>query len=330
MADTFDDWRRALTAADALRTSGLLDWITEDDVFAVEDPATSEVGFVAVSHHDDAEQAHVMLLLGPDALRVHESIQWHFFVDQTDLRTRQNAVTVTYDDREERHEVTQRLIDDLGMAFDDDIAPSLARFEPGVFPHYPSGDDVRRAADAFEQALVAFARLQEDDEAFERDGEMLVRCMKDGEWHDDWRAIDTLTAPTPSEWFDPPQDLVARIATVGEAKGVWEYGAMYAPVPFDPDAGPQLACIHLITDTSGRTFNEGVGPRLDARGMCEFLVAAIEKAARRPVTLQIADDELAAAVAGLAAQSGIELQVVDHLDYIGADYETLLKPLRET
>src|SRR5687768_18532800 len=99
-----DAWRRLLVAADALRTSGLLDWITEDDVFAVEDPASHEIGFVVVAHAEGEEHPHVLLVLGADALRVHEAIQWHFFVDQTDLRTRQNALLVSFVDREQQHE----------------------------------------------------------------------------------------------------------------------------------------------------------------------------------------------------------------------------------
>lgn len=161
-APTLEEWRRLYAAAVRVKELGPWQWMTEDQVFGVQDPATGQIGFVSVM---GALGEHFAIALYPDARALYA------FWDLT--RTDEMAaperlleipqLQLSFEDRDLLRDEDRRVIKQLGLKFRGANAwPLFRSYRPGFVPWHLEADEAHALTWALEQTLEVTPRLRDD------------------------------------------------------------------------------------------------------------------------------------------------------------------------
>jgi hypothetical protein len=184
---TQDEWSRLYQAAIRVKEMSPWEWMTETDIFGVEDPKTGDKRFISVMGML-GEHYSVAVYLGWKGLykfwsfqeRGHESTPEDFFeIPQ---------LQASYENRKELTKKDREVIKELGLKFRGRQAwPMFRSYRPGYFPWYVDRDEARMLTCALEQVEEMAPKLREDASLFESGGgeSYLMRVYRAGEWIDE-------------------------------------------------------------------------------------------------------------------------------------------------
>ncbi|MBN1140156.1 MAG: hypothetical protein JXM73_26535 [Anaerolineae bacterium] len=187
---TLDEWRRLYAAAMRIKEIAPWQWMSETDVFGVQDPETQELGFVSVMG-EMGEHLALALYLGAEGLT-----RFWEFCEAADFAPPEAVLGLlrleaSFEDRNELTPKDRDTIKALGLTFRGRQAwPMFRSFRPGYVPWYLEPQEVRFLACALEQAAEVAPRLQADPGMLAATDETsyLVRVRsKKGQrpaWHD--------------------------------------------------------------------------------------------------------------------------------------------------
>jgi hypothetical protein len=189
VAPTNEDWQRLYEVSIRLKDMAPWGWMTETDVFGVQDPETNEIGFVSIMG-GAGEHFAVTVYLGAEALHSFWSLQDDEpIVPERVLEIPQ--LQVSFEDRGMLEKPDLDTIKRLGLKFRGKNAwPYFRSFRPGFFPWYLEGAECRFLAIALEQTLDVAPRSKMDASLLQPAGrdEYLIRTPRrhDGscEWED--------------------------------------------------------------------------------------------------------------------------------------------------
>lgn len=183
-----EEWRRLFEAVVRVKHLAPWKWMTESDVFGVQNPETDELGFVSVTGMLGEHYA-VNLYLGPEGLYGF----WEFeevghLVDPEGL-LRIPQLHASFEDRNELHNKDRGVIKDLGFKFRGRQAwPMFRAYRPGFAPWFVEAAEARFLAHALDQVADVAPRFREDPSLLEHPGEesYLVRVPRGegGDWED--------------------------------------------------------------------------------------------------------------------------------------------------
>lgn len=173
---TNEEWRKLYEAAIDVKKLAPWEWMTETDVFGVQNPETDELGFVSVMGLL-GEHFAISLYLGAEGLYAF----WDF-EDMGPLGSPEGLLEIpqiqaSFEDRTELDAKDRRVIKDLGLKFRGRKAwPMFRSYRPGFFPWFQEPEEVRFLAIALHQLLDVAPRFQEDQLLLElEDEDYLVR-----------------------------------------------------------------------------------------------------------------------------------------------------------
>lgn len=159
---TLEEWRRLYEAAARIKEIAPWEWLMEDDLFGVQNPETSEFGFVSVMG-TLGEHFAISVYLGSEGL--------YGFWDLEEAGPFGNAEQVleipqlqaSFEDRNELREQDRDLIKQLGLKFRGRQAwPMFRSFRPGFVPWFLEAAEVRFLTYVLEQTIDVAQRSQTD------------------------------------------------------------------------------------------------------------------------------------------------------------------------
>jgi hypothetical protein len=173
---TNEQWRGLYEAAVGVKELSPWEWMTETDVFGVQDPKTEEIGFVSVMGML-GEHYGVSLYPNPEALYDFWALEEAGSEINPDALLEIPQVQVSFEDRGELENRDRKVIKELGFKFRGRKEwPMFRSYRPGFFPWFLEAEEARSLAEALNQLLEVAPRFREDRSLLASDDESyLVR-----------------------------------------------------------------------------------------------------------------------------------------------------------
>ena len=195
------EWRRLYEATVRIKEVSPWEWMTEADVFGMQNPETGELGFVSVMGMLGEHYA-VSLYLGSEGIHGYLNLQeLGPFADPEDL-IQIPQLQASFEDREQLDKRDRDVIKELGLKFRGRNAwPMFRSYRTSFFPWFLESGETRFLSVALEQLADVARRCREDSsllEPFDGEGYLLRAPLREGEtllWEDASTGIPPLEAP---------------------------------------------------------------------------------------------------------------------------------------
>ena len=311
---TREEWRRLYEAALAYRACAPWQWLSDADLFGVQDPVSGEIGWCSV-FGAAGELFGLFVYAGSEGLATYLRMAGRD-LDSDELPYIQQGWLATFEDRPVLDKRDLATIKALGLAVRGRRAwPRFRSHRPGYVPWYLTSAEARFLTLALEQAAAVATRCRDPVEALGPDaaGRFLVRAAEPESAGVRWEDRRLAPPPLPLDEPAPPMDQarvdrVRRAATLGP--GTWECDAFYSPAIIDDGQGrPFFAPSVLLVDRdSGMILDARFGePPLAAPFIRDRLLSTIEAIGTRPRVVLTKGDHILDALGPLA--DALEIRV---------------------
>lgn len=331
---TPDEWRRALDAALAFRDAAPWTWMTEENVFGVQDPETG-VTYYACVLGALGEMTALALYEGAAGLDGLWRMRTETFATPLDTLMLQRCLMASFEDREVLQQADRDVLKSLGIKVRGRGAwPMLRSYLPGYTPWHVTGAQARFLALALEQALVIAQRSQEDSALLPYvppGGAYLVRTRQDnGEWTEERRVPEPLEASD----TDAAQEVVLDTERLQQMKetlpmtrGVLEMDFLLSPNGIQDENGgrPFFPLILMAADQDSGLIvgNDLSRPDAIAQDFGEMLLTILENVQMLPARVETAHAETLMYLEPFAGPLGIQVSLVPQLRAIQPAMEEL-------
>jgi hypothetical protein len=177
-----EEWRGLYEAA--VRVKGLApwEWMTEADVFGVQNPETDELGFVSVMGML-GEHLAMSLYLGPEGLYEFWAFEGMGHLLDPEGLLELPQLQASFEDRGELHDKDRKVIKELGLKFRGRNAwPMFRSYGPGLYPWFVEAPEARFLTYALDQLTDVAPRFRETPSLLEPPGgesRLLVRVPRE-------------------------------------------------------------------------------------------------------------------------------------------------------
>jgi hypothetical protein len=200
------DWRRLYESAVKIKELAPWEWMSETDVFGIEDPESAKIGWVSVM---GALGEHFSIALYPDVVTFHRMRRLTPHDMRNDPAQFLNVphLQASFEDRGFVQAQDRRIIEELGLRFRGRNAwPVFRSYRPGYHPWYLEPEEVLRLSVALEQLLNVAPRFLENPSLLpssEKDRYLVRRLNREG--RERWEDISILIPePPPIPPVAPP------------------------------------------------------------------------------------------------------------------------------
>ncbi len=332
---SLEEWRRLYEAAIRLKEIAPWEWMEETDIFGVQNPETSELGFVSIMGQLGEHYA-LALYLGADGLYRFWEMEMEPERDTSpDTLLAVPELQISFEDRDQLNPEDRTVIKELGLKFRGRQAwPLFRSYRPGFFPWYLEPAEARFLAYAVEQAIDVAPRFREDPSLLEPPGEYtyLVRVPhQEGEtlvWEDQVLAVP----PEEPEPVRIPMDMQALEAAkeLPRMAHVLEVDFSVLPIRIgEKGARPRYPYLLLLVDGDvgfiyGSEFLE-VETTVEATwGMVPLtLVRHFINLKMAPQRVRVTSPMLAQVLAPLAHELGFDILLQDKMPALDEARESL-------
>ena len=332
---TLDEWRRLYQALIRIKEIAPWEWMTETDIFGVQDPETDEIGFVSVM---GMLGEHLALAVYRGAAGLYSF--WAFEEMPDDVPAEailgMPHLQASFEDREVLTNKDRELIKQLGLRFRGRQAwPMFRSYRPGYLPWYLEPQEVRHLTHALEQAAEVALRFKEDPALLEPIDEesYLVRVPRqvDGElvWED---KIVSVPPPEPegiSVVMDP--QALEYVKQLPQGEHTLEADLFVFPIHIqDRGARPYMPHMLLVVESESGFIlgSELLEPK---QGLAEIwgsvpmqLVQQLANLGTRPREIRVQSFQLFALVQLLAKELGFEVKQAPRLRSLEHARQSLL------
>ncbi len=332
-ATHLDAWRRLYAAADLVKKLAPWTWMDETDVFGVQFPETTEIGYVSVMGGLGVHFA-VSVYLGDHAV--------HRFLDIEESPDTEESVMhvlelpqlmVSFEDREELEKEDRELIKQLGLKYRGrNNWPLFRSYRPGFYPWLLEAPEVERLAVALEQFAGVAMRFEDNPELLERDDAFLVRVYHEegeqSEWIDRYRKL-------------PPPDSV-RLNIRVPRSDIQQFQSAESEIPSAEVAfnvtpmrvgqrGERPTVVYMLLVVEPESYYilgmEAISPSEGLDKMREELpaklIAIFNKSEIRPRELRICSPQLDQLLGPVMRDLGVKLTFTPELDAVPEVLESL-------
>lgn len=163
---TLEQWRQLHAVAVAVKALAPWDWMNEADLFAVEDPASGQMGYVNVMGAI-GEHFAVAVYLGGAGLRGFMAMQHARESDMEELFFAVPQLQASFEGRESLRSEDRDIVKALGLKFRGrNDWPLFRSYRPGYFPWHLSAEEASFLIVALEQVLDVAPRFRADASLF--------------------------------------------------------------------------------------------------------------------------------------------------------------------
>jgi hypothetical protein len=320
-----EEWRSLYKAAIEFRDLKPWTWMSEMDLFGIQNPHDEEMGYCCVLG-ELGEVFALAVYLGSEGLAGYLRMQsGEVDADDPDVLHLQKCLMASFENREDLEQADLRTIKRLGFKFRGRGAwPQFRSFLPGYLPWYLTSGEAKFLTVALEQAVHIARRHQKDPNLLTSLGEttLLARVSvgedEHGDWRDRWMALPELEEEaTPSI---PVDELRLRKITKGvkTKRGTWEVDSFYFPGAVEEGERPFFPCIGVIMEHgTGIALHFWLEPPWQFVSLfTENLLTFVEEADMLPEGVLVTKEELFDVLEPMTSRLGIDLDFVGILENV--------------
>ena len=318
---SLEEWKALYQAAKEFGEIKPWKWMTETDIFGVQNPLTGEVGYCCVMG-ELGEVLAMSVYLGTSGLQGYSNIiEGRVEENDPDMMFAQDCFMVSFEDRDGLEKEDMALIKKTGLRFSGRRAwPLFRRYEPGFFPSPIAAEDVVYLTAVLKQAKDVCLRLKENRNLLMNPEEnvYLVRVpdRDTGRWADAWMS------PAPLQKIHVAASLdelrILKIKKIAKHSPVtWEIDFFFAPTPIEGER-PYFPYAIMIAD-SGTGFIHDMYLSDTATYHTVFperFLSCIEKTATIPSAILARKDETISLIQPITRKLGIKLDKTSKLPAI--------------
>ncbi|MDI3538537.1 MAG: hypothetical protein PWQ13_560 [Bacillota bacterium] len=252
-----EDYRRLYQAAEDFKQLACWKWMSDIDIFGVQDPVSGEIGYCSVMGAS-GKLVGLAVYVGDEGFTYLQSLLEECGIEPTDpdFELMQRCLLVVFENREELTKRDLEIIKMLGLKFRGRKQwPLFRSLLPGYHPWYLNQAEARFLTICLEQAQEVARACRENRNYLPLRGFVyLVRVPESGEeglrWSD--KHIYPCPAPAPKPRLAVKQKLVQAIKeSCRVSDQVWEVDASFAPVTIQEDRNsrPYYPRLFLCGDT---------------------------------------------------------------------------------
>lgn len=247
------EWRSLYAAAAEIMRIAPWQWMTEDQLFGVQNPDTGEIGFVSIMGHL-GEHLAVAVYRGPRALYDFFALHNNPHAMAPTSVIEMEQLQVAFGDRDELTDRDRRLIKELGLKFRGRQAwPYFRSHRHGHWPWHLEADEAKFLVQALEQAALVVQRLHDDPALVESTAPdtYLVRVPRMDGGHLNWEDQRMIipAEPPPPVLLRMDSDLLARVKQLPRKRTTLEVDYFLFPAPIGSGRErPSLAKMVMVVD----------------------------------------------------------------------------------
>ena len=329
------EWQRLYELAAEIKRLAPWEWMGEDDLFAVQNPDTGELGFVSVMG-GAGEHLAIGIYIGAEAVLGFWSMQQLPQVEmEMILAFRQ--LQLSFDDREYVEDEERAIMKELGLKFRGRNAwPIFRSFLPGYMPWFIDAAEAKFLIYALEQTLEIAPRVKRDPHLLETPDILtyFARVAQDDSGRSAWIDREIVIQPEQPTSLSLPMDipLLNKVARLPRKRGfVMELDTIGIEMmmaddsgrPFLPtlllgvDANSGMILVHEVLDPTG-------GPLVMLAQIPLILVQHFAKLESRPEKVHVTLEPLNGLLRTLDDEFGWKIQVKDELKMLQAAAEAII------
>lgn len=332
-------WRELYDKAIAFRDLACWQWMSDTDVFGVQNSANGEIGYCCVLG-EMGELFGLVVYLGTEGLAIHRQIQSGTVQpSSTEERYSQNCLTLWFSSRAELDKHDLATAKRLGYNFTGRHRwPQFRSMRPGYCPWHLTENEARYFTDCLDQAKVVAMELREDAGYLDapKHNHYLVRlplgdgasdAAKQRRWQSEWRQPAPLVE-TPLPQYPIDELRMQRIKNTCPARSeIWEIDAFYSPSPVAGEERPYFPHTYLCVDQQSGMILDSVltEPSKWPSAFPQALLATIEKHKFLPDALWIRNEPLLELLAPLARRLGVDVVSSQKLSSLDPAKHELIK-----
>ncbi len=336
---TNDQWRRLYEAAVLVRELSPWEWMTETDVFGVQDPETEEIGFVSVLGFL-GEHFGVSFYPNPTALYDFWALEEAGSEINPDALLEIPQLQASFEDRDQLDNRDRKVIKELGLKFRGRKEwPMFRSYRPGFLPWFLEAEEARSLAEVLDQLPEVAPRFREDRSLLvpEDEGSYLVRVAHQEGPRRVWE--DTVMEVPPPEpvsiqiKMDP--GALESLQSLPQSGHELEMDLFMFPAPIQAEQGDRPVFPYmLLTVDAGTGMVVGTDllepvPSLESMWGSVPLAVTRQLAALglRPERLTVGSELLFGLLQPLAQSSRFELELAPYLPALCEAREALFEAI---
>ena len=315
-----DEWKSLYQAAVKFKETECWNWMSDIDIFGVENIETHEIGYCCILGNAD-QMYGISIYIGDDGLKSYLGTLYHD-VPVEDLGYIQNCITVYFQDRQSLNREDLKLIKELGLKFrGKNQWPQFRNYRPNYFPSGLSRSEVKYMTYALEQIIDVALRCKNDEKLLQHEDEGLIFCKvsnivdKEIMWED--RYVKPNLDDSYSEYQNVNEIALKKIRDNKPRKtGIWEVDIFNAPVMVKEKGRPYYPLMFMIAEAES-------GVMLDMKMSSDFesyigefrdqFIDLILKNRHIPEVIVVQRKGVFQMLEPISEKLGIELQAVEEL-----------------
>lgn len=336
---TSDEWRKLYELAQQVYELEPWTWMTEVELFGVQDPISGEVGYVSVMGAA-GEHFAIAVYRGKQSIHQFLYIQDSYALGEEDLALDVLEIPqlqLSFEDREALETKDRTVIKELGLKFRGHNAWPLFRVvEPGWLPWFIKEEDARFLIPVLEQVLAFAPRVKETNTFFDsfQEQRFLIRVAHQVEQKLVWEDQMTYVPFVPPEPLKIPIDarLLIQFSKLPTSKATIEFDVFNMMSPtLDDDRRPFLPYMLLMVDAkSGTIIGQEIfrpEPDIDSIWMRvpnSLMEQCINGLRARPVAIHVGSEYLYGICQALAKQMSVKILLKEELPALDEAIESLI------
>ena len=317
---SLDEWKRLYQVAVKFRDTECWNWMSDIDIFGVENIDTHEIGYCCIV--GNAGQMYgVSIYIGDEGLKSYMGTLYQDAPIE-DLGYIQNCITVYFQDRQNLSRQDLKLIKDLGLKFrGKNQWPQFRNYMPNYFPDSLSKSEVKYMTYALEQIIDVTLRCKTNEKFLRHEEDESIFCKvsklvdKELVWED--RYIKPNLEDSFNEYQNVNEIALRKIKDNKPRKtGIWEVDFFNAPVMVKDKGRPYYPLMFMIAEAeSGVMLDMKMSSDFDnyIGEFRDYFIDLILKNRQIPEVIVVQRKGVFQMLEPVSTKLNIELQAVEEL-----------------
>lgn len=329
-----DEWKRLYHWAAKFRDLASWEWMEDDQIFGVQDPAGGEMGYCVVMG-SLKEVFGLVVYLGEKGLKgYYQLLKGEISVSQPYSFHQLHCLLASFEDRGDLQQKDRKMIKELGLTFRGKKQwPVFRQYTPGYHPWFLYQGQVRFLTHALAQAVDVSLKMEKNPQFLSQggEGEILIKTpreTKDGlYWDECWS-----TPKKEAILDDPPLDEILLYRVKGKVRpsdSFWVADVFYSPSPVQEkkEERPYYPLVFLLIDgDSGIIMNcQLFQNTCSIEEIRTSFLNTLESTGLTPDLLLLEREEVRSIFQPLAEKLGITIQVEEELAILEEVKENLFE-----
>ncbi|MEW6326451.1 MAG: hypothetical protein AB1487_02485 [Thermodesulfobacteriota bacterium] len=322
VSPSISEWRELYEQADRFRDLKPWTWMSDADLFGVQNPEDMEIGYCCVL----GELGEVLALVvyqGSEGLAGYLKMQsGEFDYEDPSAIHLQKCLMASFEDRKHLTKEDLQIVKALDLKYRGHQAwPQFRSYLPGYLPWVLTKGEVSFLKVALDQAIEVCIRFREDPGFLDppEEGEVLVRTPVPRGSKIEWQNI----------WIRPPAAKPRVLPTISVdeirvqrirknkvlGKGTWEIDFFYFPGSVREGERPFSPVVFAVVDkTTGLILHNWMNPPSEL--FADFqtnILDVLSRSRTLPRQVLVAKSEMGQMLQPIIAGLGIELKMTPHL-----------------